>query len=129
MVPIFKFFAGGPPGSGSQWFSWIDRDDLVELFVSALTDDRYQGVLNGVAPAPVRMSEFCERLAGALGRPNWLPVPGFALNAVLGEGASVVLDGQRVVPGKAQELGFQFRHTSVQSALDKAMVAERASSV
>ena len=128
MVPLFQMFAGGPPGEGSQWFSWIHRDDLVNMLITAIDDSRYEGVVNGVAPSPVRMSEFCSRLGQTLGRPNWLPVPGFALNAVLGEGASVVLDGQRVVPSRAQELGFQFRTTSVQQCLEVELVKEVSSS-
>lgn len=129
MVPLFKLFAGGPPGTGGQWFSWIDRDDLVRLIVAAVTDESYDGVVNGVAPTPVRMADFCERLGGTLGRPSWLPVPGFALNAVLGEGASVVLDGQKVVPERTQELGFEFATTDVQKCLDRYLVKERSSSL
>ncbi|KAL5666773.1 hypothetical protein ACJX0J_026881, partial [Zea mays] len=91
MIPLFMMFAGGPLGTGRQWFSWIHLDDLVNLIYESLTNPTYKGVINGTAPNPVRLSELCERLGRIVGRPSWLPVPGFALKAVLGEGASVEL--------------------------------------
>ncbi|WRX14456.1 protein of unknown function DUF1731 - like 1 [Theobroma cacao] len=75
------------------------------------------GVINGTAPNPIRLSEMCEHLGNAMGRPSWLPVPDFALKAVLGEGASVVLEGQKVLPAKAKELGFPFKYLYVKDAL------------
>ncbi|CAM6115069.1 unnamed protein product [Calypogeia fissa] len=122
MVPLFQFFAGGPLGSGRQWFSWVHRDDLVSLIMEALVNPAYDGVINGTAPNPVRFTELCDRLGAVLGRPSWLPVPEFALKAILGEGASVVLEGQRVLPKRAQELGFRFKYQYVTDAL-KAILA------
>ncbi|CAN1261606.1 Epimerase family protein SDR39U1 homolog, chloroplastic, partial [Linum perenne] len=117
MIPLFKMFAGGPLGSGQQWFSWIHLDDIVNLIYEALVNPSYKGVINGTAPNPVRLGEMCKQLGGVLGRPSWLPVPDFALKAVLGEGAIVVLEGQKVVPGKAKELGFRFKYPYVKDAL------------
>lgn len=117
MIPLFMMFAGGPLGSGQQWFSWIHLDDIVNLIYEALTNPSYKGVINGTAPNPVRLAEMCEQLGNVMGRPSWLPVPDFALKAVLGEGASVVLDGQRVLPTRAKELGFQFKYPQVKDAL------------
>jgi uncharacterized protein (TIGR01777 family) len=117
MLPMFNVFAGGPLGSGRQWFSWIHRDDLVALLVEALRNPDYSGVYNGTAPNPVRMSELCSSLGGVLGRPSWLPVPDFALQTLLGEGAGVVLEGQRVLPARAQEAGFRFQYPEVTAAL------------
>eukprot|EP00252_Welwitschia_mirabilis_P027595 TRINITY_DN9503_c0_g1_i1.p1 TRINITY_DN9503_c0_g1~~TRINITY_DN9503_c0_g1_i1.p1 ORF type:complete len:277 (+),score=49.15 TRINITY_DN9503_c0_g1_i1:143-973(+) len=117
MVPLFMMFAGGPIGSGKQWFSWIHRDDLVSLIIEALYNPAYRGVLNGTAPNPVRLSEMCEELGRVTGRPSWLPVPEFAVKAVLGEGASIVLDGQKVLPKRAEELGFKFRYPHISDAL------------
>ncbi|KAF7850867.1 hypothetical protein BT93_L4933 [Corymbia citriodora subsp. variegata] len=117
MVPLFMMFAGGPLGSGQQWFSWIHVDDLVNLIYEALINPSYKGVINGTAPNPVRLAELCQQLGDVLGRPSWLPVPDFALKAVLGEGACVVLDGQKVVPAKAKELGFPFKYPYVKDAL------------
>jgi uncharacterized protein len=79
MLPVFNAFAGGPLGTGTQWCSWIHRDDLVSLYLAALGDKTYEGVYNGTAPNPVRMAELCAALGGALGRPSWLPVPDFAI--------------------------------------------------
>ncbi|XP_044489802.1 epimerase family protein SDR39U1 homolog, chloroplastic [Mangifera indica] len=117
MIPLFMMFAGGPLGSGKQWFSWIHLDDIVNLIYEALSNPSYQGVINGTAPNPVRLAEMCDHLGNVMGRPSWLPVPDFALKAILGEGASVVLEGQRVVPAKAKELGFSFKYSYVKDAL------------
>ncbi|KAJ4776582.1 Epimerase family protein [Rhynchospora pubera] len=117
MIPLFMAFAGGPLGSGQQWFSWIHLDDVVNLIYESLVNPSYKGVINGTAPNPVRLSEMCTQLGEVIGRPSWLPVPEFAIKAVLGEGASVVLDGQRVLPVRAQELGFSFKYPYVKNAL------------
>ncbi|RWW23218.1 hypothetical protein GW17_00012549 [Ensete ventricosum] len=88
------------------------------------------GIINGTAPNPVRLSEMCEQLGQVVGRPSWLPVPEFALKAVLGEGASVVrihtlsfcvLEGQRVLPLKAKELGFSYKYPYVKDAIEAIM--------
>lgn len=117
MIPLFRLFAGGPIGSGKQWFSWIHRDDLVSLIIEAVSNPAYKGVINGTAPNPVRLAEMCDRLGSVMGRPSWLPVPEFAVKAIFGEGASVVLDGQRAVPRRAQELGFKYKYTHVSDAI------------
>ncbi|CAI9103705.1 OLC1v1002240C3 [Oldenlandia corymbosa var. corymbosa] len=124
MIPIFMMFAGGPLGSGKQWFSWIHVDDLVNLIYEALSNPSYKGVINATAPNPVRMGEMCEHLGSVIGRPSWLPVPDIALKAVLGEGASVVLEGQKVLPTKAQELGFPFKYRYVKDALKSIMTTQ-----
>ncbi|GMY05681.1 epimerase family protein SDR39U1 homolog, chloroplastic [Fagus crenata] len=117
MIPLFMLFAGGPLGSGKQWFSWIHLDDIVNLIYEALSNPSYKGVINGTAPNPVRLAEMCAQLGTVMGRPSWLPVPDIALKAVLGEGATVVLEGQRVVPARAKELGFPFKYPYVKDAL------------
>lgn len=122
MVPLFQVFAGGPLGSGRQWFSWVHREDIVSLIMEALVNPVYEGVVNGTAPNPVRFTELCDRIGAVLDRPSWLPVPEFALKAILGEGATVVLEGQRVLPKRAQELGFRFKYPYVTDAL-KAILA------
>ncbi|KMT00323.1 hypothetical protein BVRB_9g216370 [Beta vulgaris subsp. vulgaris] len=117
MIPLFMMFAGGPIGTGKQWFSWIHLDDIVNLIYEALLNPAYEGVINGTAPNPVRLGEMCENLGNAMGRPSWLPVPDFALKAVLGEGAIVVLEGQKVLPTRAKELGFRFKYPYIKDAL------------
>ncbi|HEY9609209.1 TIGR01777 family oxidoreductase [Allocoleopsis sp.] len=119
MIPPFQLFAGGPLGTGHQWFAWIHRDDLVRLLIEALNRPDIEGVLNGTAPNPVRMSELCEKLGEVLHRPSWLPVPSFALEALLGEGAKVVLEGQQVLPKRTTSYGFQYQYPTVKEALTK----------
>lgn len=119
MLTPFRMFAGGPIGSGNQWFSWIHRDDLVSLILHALTHTDMQGVYNATAPKPVRMAEMCHELGQALNRPSWLPVPAIALETMLGEGAKVVLEGQQVLPKNTLASGFQYRYTTVREALNQ----------
>ncbi len=116
MLP-FQVFAGGPLGSGQQWVSWIHRDDLVNLILKALTDASIAGVFNGTSPNPVRMGELCHVLGQIVNRPSWLPVPGFALELLLGEAAKLVLEGQQVLPQQTQAMGFNFQYSTVQTAL------------
>lgn len=117
LLPPFRLFAGGPLGDGQQFFPWIHRDDLVRLLLFALDDARVRGPLNGTAPEDCTMERFCQVLGRVLGRPSWLPVPRFALNLLLGERVSVVLASQRVLPERAQALGFTFQHAALEGAL------------
>ncbi|KAK9825130.1 hypothetical protein WJX81_001833 [Elliptochloris bilobata] len=117
MLPVFNIFAGGPLGTGRQWCSWIHRDDLVNLHMMALSSKSFDGVYNATAPNPVRMTELCSALGSTLGRPSWIPVPAFALATLLGAGASVVLEGQRVLPKRAADAGFRFQFSHVGPAL------------
>lgn len=117
MIMPFKLFAGGPIGSGRQWFSWIHVDDLVSLILEALTKSEINGVYNGTAPNPVRMADLSQTLGEVMNRPSWLPVPGFAIEALLGDGAMVVLEGQQVLPKRTLETGFEYKYPNLQSAL------------
>jgi uncharacterized protein (TIGR01777 family) len=119
MLPPFKLFAGGPLGSGQQWFSWIHREDLVSLIAQALTQPQLEGTFNATAPNPVRMATLATTLGQVLNRPSWLPVPAFALEALLGDGAKVVLEGQQVLPKRAQEIGFAYQYPTIQQALEQ----------
>jgi uncharacterized protein len=117
MTTPFKFFAGGPVGSGQQWFSWIHLDDVVAAYLAAIDDDRWRGPINLVAPETVRNVEFARALGKSLGRPSWIPVPGFALRAVAGELADYLLEGRRAVPAALERLGFAFRYPTLAGAL------------
>ena len=117
MITPFKLYAGGPIGSGRQWFSWIHVDDLVNLFIQAMLDSSMRGVYNGTAPNPLRMKEFCETLGEVLDRPSWLPVPDFAIEALLGDGAVVVLKGQKVLPERTQASGFSYEYDEAKDAI------------
>lgn len=117
MLTPFQLFAGGPIGSGQQWFSWIHREDLVSLIAFALTQPKMAGVFNATAPNPVRMAELCRALGEVLNRPSWLPVPDVALKMLLGEGAQVVLEGQQVLPKRTLSMGFQYQFPLIKPAL------------
>lgn len=117
MLAPFSAFVGGPIGSGKQWFSWIHRDDVVKLIMAALNDPQMQGVYNATAPNPVTMAEFAHTLGNVMSRPSWLPVPNFAIEAMLGEGAIVVLQGQQVIPTKTIDRGFEFQYPTLKPAL------------
>ncbi len=119
MLPPFRLGVGGPIGSGRQWFSWVHRDDAVDLILYALTQSSVSGVLNATAPEPVRMAELCNALGKAVNRPSWLPVPGFALEVLLGDAAQVILEGQRVLPQQTRAAGFQFQYPEVAPALQQ----------
>lgn len=117
MIPPFRLFAGGPIGSGKQWFSWIHREDVVDLLILALNRADIQGIFNATAPSPVRMNTLCDVLGKVMGRPSWLPVPDFALQLLLGDGAKVVLEGQEVLPKATQALGYEFKFSQIEPAL------------
>jgi uncharacterized protein (TIGR01777 family) len=117
MLPPFKAGVGGPLGSGTQWMSWIHVDDLVALLLFALETPAAEGAVNATAPSPVTMNQFAKALGKAVHRPAIARVPGPVLKLLVGEMSTVLLDGQRVVPRKAESLGFRFRHPEVGEAL------------
>jgi uncharacterized protein len=118
MLPPFRFGAGGPVGSGRQYWPWIHRADWIALVQWAIRTPAAAGALNGTAPNPVTNAEFARALGRAMHRPALLPAPGFALKLLLGEMAeSLLLSGQRAVPARAEHLGFTFRFPTVDDAL------------
>ncbi len=119
MLPIFQVGGGGKIGTGKQWFSWIHCDDLVELIIFAVNNPQITGVLNGTAPQPVTNEDFTVAFAKAIKRPAFLPVPAAALILLFGEAATVILDGQRVVPHKAEINKFSFKHPDIDTALSQ----------
>jgi hypothetical protein len=118
MALPFRFLAGGPIGDGAFWQPWIHLDDEVGLLHWALADERVEGPLNGSAPAPERNRDLARAIGRALRRPSFLPTPLLAIRLALGELAEVVTASQRVLPRKAQELGYRFRFPEIQPALD-----------
>jgi uncharacterized protein (TIGR01777 family) len=118
MLPPFRFGAGGPVGSGRQYWPWIHRQDWIDLVRFALATPALAGPMNATAPAPVRNSEFARALGRALRRPAFMPAPGFALKLLLGEMAEgLLLSGQRAVPAKAQRYGYTFAFPDLEGAL------------
>ena len=122
MLPFFKLGGGGPLAGGEQYMSWIHVDDLVSLYLAALGGgEGWSGPVNATAPAPVTNKAFAKALGRALHRPAVAPVPGFAVRALYGEMADLVVHGQRVVPEKARALGFRFAHPELEEALRSAL--------
>ena len=117
MVPPFKLFIGGPLGTGRQWMSWIQMEDEIGLMVHLMERPEVRGAINATAPGPVTMKEFCQTLGRVLRRPSWAPVPAFVLRVLMGEMSDMVLTGQRVLPGKAQESGYAFKYPNLSEAL------------
>jgi uncharacterized protein (TIGR01777 family) len=122
MVLPFRLLAGGPLGDGAFWQSWIHLADEVGLVRLALEDARAAGPLNAGAPAPVRNRDLARAIGAVLRRPSAIPAPAFAIRLALGEIASVVLASQRVVPAKAERLGYRFRFPTVEGALRDLLV-------
>jgi uncharacterized protein (TIGR01777 family) len=118
MLPPFKFGAGGPVGSGRQYWPWIHRDDWIALVRWAIHTRDAAAALNATAPNPVTNAEFARALGRAMHRPAFVPAPAFALRLMLGEMAdALLLSGQRAVPARAERLGFGFRYPRLDEAL------------
>ncbi|MEA2639057.1 MAG: uncharacterized protein QOF51_451 [Chloroflexota bacterium] len=117
----FRWFVGGPIGSGDQWISWVHLDDVVGMCRFAIDHPEVAGPMNVTAPHPVTNRELAEALANVLGRPSWIPVPGVALRVLFGELAESLLGGQRALPALAQRLGYDFREPDLIPALRQAL--------
>jgi uncharacterized protein (TIGR01777 family) len=117
MLP-FQLFAGGPLGSGRQWYSWIHYRDWVEAIRFFINSNQARGIYNLTSPTPVTNAEFGRTLAWVLRRPYLLPAPAFALRLALGKMSSMILEGQRVVPKRLMESGFEFRFSQLHQALE-----------
>ena len=118
----FKLGVGGPLGSGAQYMSWIHLDDEVRLIVWALDNEQVSGVVNATAPNPVTNKEFSKAFGRVLGRPTVIPTPKFAVAALRGrELADAVFGGARVLPRCATDLGYEFRYTEIDPAMEAAL--------
>ncbi|MBO2944103.1 TIGR01777 family oxidoreductase [Paenibacillus sp. F411] len=119
MILPYKLGIGGKIGSGRQWMSWIHLQDMVSLIEFCITRSDISGPVNAASPHPVTNDEFGRTAGSVYHRPHWLPVPGFALKALLGELSMILLDGQRVIPMKAERHGFHFRYPELKEALQE----------
>jgi uncharacterized protein len=117
----FRWFLGGRVATGRQWVSWIHVDDLVGLIMHALDRADASGPINGTAPEPLTNWGFSHILAKVLRRPCWMHVRRFALRLLMGEMSELATHGQRVIPTKAKELGYEFRYPLVEPALREAL--------
>ena len=119
MLPPFYFGIGGPIGSGQQWMSWVDREDVIRAIVWAIDNSSARGIYNVTSPNPVRNREFARILGRTLHRPAFVPVPAFALRLLFGRGLAdeALLGGQRAVPSRLQREGFTFDYPTLEASL------------
>jgi uncharacterized protein (TIGR01777 family) len=118
MLPPFRFGAGGPVGSGRQYWPWIHRQDWIDLVRWTLQTPDVSGAVNATAPRPVTSADFARALGRAMHRPAFMPAPAFALRLMLGEMAdALLLSGQRAVPTRAERGGFTFTYPRIDDAL------------
>jgi uncharacterized protein (TIGR01777 family) len=117
MALPFQFFAGGPFGSGKQPFSWIHPADEIAAIRFLIKHPEASGPFNLTAPNPLTNAAFARALGRVMNRPSLVPVPGFAFNMMFGEVATVVLDGQRVLPKKLLAAGYTFQYPEAEAAL------------
>jgi uncharacterized protein (TIGR01777 family) len=113
----FSIGLGGKLGNGKQPVSFIHIADLVEAIIFTIENPSVRGIVNAVSPYPSNNEEFTDTLGKVFKKPAWLSVPAFALKMVYGEGAQVLLDGQRVFPEKLLQAGFKFKYPTIQNAL------------
>lgn len=119
MLTPFKMGLGGRIGSGRQWMSWIDIEDMIGAILHVLNSETLRGPVNMVAPKPVTNSEFTKTLANVLSRPAIFPMPAFAVKLAFGEmGETVLLGSQRVEPAQLIHDGYQFRFTDLRASLE-----------
>lgn len=117
MAIPYKSFIGGPLGTGRQWMSWIHIADVVNGICFLIENKDIQGPVNFTAPQPVTMNEFGKTLGQVIHRPHWIPVPRLALALLLGEMSTLVVDGQKVLPNKLLNNGYQFKYPDLNNAL------------
>lgn len=121
VVLPFRFFLGGAMGSGRQWVPWIHIEDTVRAIEFLMAHAELSGPVNVCAPNPVRFADFAGAVGKTLGRPSLFRAPSWAIRAVLGEMADVVLHGQRALPARLTAAGFEFRYPDVEGALEAAL--------
>jgi uncharacterized protein len=121
MLVPFKLGVGGPVAGGGQYLPWIHVDDVVGILLAALDGDEWRGPVNASAPTPVTNAAFSKALGRALHRPAFAPVPSLAIRALYGEMSEIVTKGQRVLPRRALELGYRYRHPDLDEALEAAL--------
>jgi uncharacterized protein (TIGR01777 family) len=118
LLPPFKLGLGGPLAGGDQYMSWITLDDEVGIILWALDNDAVEGAINSTSPNPVTNKEFSKALGKAIGRPAFFPAPKLAVVALRGrELAEMVVGSARVIPRRAIDLGYRFKHPEIDQAL------------
>jgi uncharacterized protein (TIGR01777 family) len=121
MLPPFRLGVGGPVAGGRQYLPWIHADDIVGIYLAAIDNAGWAGVVNGSAPEPVTNRDFSKALGRALHRPAVAPVPAVAIKLLYGEMSEVVTGGQRALPERTLELGYSYKHPELDAALRSAL--------
>ena len=119
MLPFFKLGIGGPVAGGEQYVPWVHMDDVIGAMVFCLAE-QCSGPVNVTAPEPATNKELSKTLGRVLRRPAFAPVPALAVKALYGEMATIVTTGQRAVPGRLMEMGYQIRRPDLEDALRSA---------
>jgi hypothetical protein len=117
MLTPFRLFVGGPLGSGQQYFPWIHIEDEVRAIQFLIENEKTSGAHNMAAPQELTNAQFSRVLGMVMNRPAVLNVPPFALQAVFGDMSTVLLGGQRIVPQRLLDAGFEFKYTEAEAAL------------
>ncbi len=126
MLLPFKLGIGGKLGNGKQWFSWIHIADLVGIICYLIDNPSTTGPVNGTAPDPVTNYTFTKVLGKVLGKPTFLPIPGFAIRLLFGDmGYELLLSGQRVIPTAIQKAGYEFQYTDLEKALNNVIYSTK----
>ncbi|PWT72829.1 MAG: epimerase, partial [Proteobacteria bacterium] len=121
MLPLYRLGLGARFGDGRQWMPWLHLEDAVCMLDAALSDERWHGVVNAVAPEYVSNRGFSEALARAVGRALWFAIPAWMLRQLLGDMATLLVEGQCVAPSRLSELGYRFRSPTLQQALARSV--------
>lgn len=124
LATAFRWYLGGPLGSGRQWVSWVQREDVVSALDWVLSQKDLDGPVNLTAPEAVRMRDLCRVLGKVLRRPSWVRVPGPLLRLGLGDMALLLEGGQRVSPSVLKERGFAYAHSDLEEALRVSLPAD-----
>jgi hypothetical protein len=120
LLTPFRFFVGGPLGSGNQWFPWIHLEDEVGAIGYLMENEDLSGPFNLCATEPVIMKHFCQTLGKIMRRPSWLPIPGLMLRLLFGQMAEeALLSGQRALPKRLLDGGYRFKYPNLKPALEE----------
>jgi uncharacterized protein len=123
MILPYQLFIGGTVGSGNQWLSWVHIHDLVRSIEFTLSSS-ISGPINVTAPNPMKMKEFGQTIGKVINRPHWLPVPDYALKILLGEMSMLIVEGQKVIPEKLKNNGFNFIYKNLVDAIENIVKSE-----
>lgn len=117
MIMPYKLFVGGSVGTGKQFVSWIHIEDILNMYMFTLDNDKVTGAVNAASPYPVTMKELSKEIGKTLNRPSFFKVPGFIVRVLFGEAARLILNGRRALPDKIKSRGFKFQYERIDEAL------------